>query len=274
MVMLLAKISPLDFGIAHYLVGLAIGDFLTRHQYDKTAREAHHRAHDVLDQDDGDALFVESNEQSQYLLDFRMSETGHRLVGDQEFWLRGHGARQFELAHFDLGKIARQVSRLGFETHFAQQVGATVLDDIRGMMGAARRDGVKQRDADIVDQTQTDERPRQLKASRQAAMGTLMGFEAIQRMAVEANAALLIAQRAADAIDQRRLAGAVRPDQAEPLARRDRERNVVERDKAAETLAEIFDLKEIGLCAGTVHGTVPGASGSTRRRPTNSSGLR
>ena len=45
-------------------------------------------------------------------------------------------------------------------------------------------------------------------------------------------------QRAADAIDQGRLARAVGPDQAEPLALLDLEVDAVERDEAAEALAE------------------------------------
>jgi len=36
-----------------------------------------------------------------------MRQSGHRLVGDQQFRLRRHGARQFELAHLDLREVAR-----------------------------------------------------------------------------------------------------------------------------------------------------------------------
>src|SRR5271154_3779082 len=102
-------------------------------------------------------------------------------------------------------------------------------------------------------------------------MGALMGGKPVDLAAIEAHTAFLVAQRTADAIDQRTLAGAVRPDQAEALTGRYREQNVFKRDKAAEPLAEIIDLKQIGVGAG--HGADPGASVSTRR-PTNSSGLR
>src|SRR5580704_17382998 len=120
-----------------------------------------------------------------------MCETRHRLVGDQEFWLRRHGAREFELAHLDLGEVAGQPPRLFFETDLVQQVGASCLDVLRGTAGAARRDGVEERNADIVDQTHTDEGPRQLKTSRQSAMRALVGIEAVELLAVEANRALL-----------------------------------------------------------------------------------
>ena len=58
------------------------------------------------------------------------------------------------------------------------------------------------------------------------------------------HAAGLVLQRAADAVHQRRLARAVRPDQAEALARRDVEIDAVERDEAAEALADLVDLEE------------------------------
>ena len=142
------------------------------------------------------------------------------------------------------------------------------VDVVGGADGAARRDGVEQRDAHIVDQTEAGERPRQLKAAGQSEMGALMRGQAVERPAIEAHRALLVAQRAADAIDQRRFAGTVRSDEAEPLARLDRQRDIFQRDEAAEPLAEIVDVKQLR------HGTVPGASASIRRRPTKSSGLR
>src|SRR5271170_2015649 len=109
-------------------------------------------------------------------------------------------------------------------------------------------------------------------------MGALMREKPIKLAAVEVDRALLVVQRAADAIDQSRFTRAVRPDQAEPLARRDGERNAFECDKAAEALAEILDLEEIGSrgggCAGDGgHGADSGAAASTRRRPTKSSGF-
>src|ERR1700691_3423415 len=58
MVRLLAKIGPLHFRIAHDVVGLAIGDLAAGDQHDEAARKTHHRTHDMLDEDDGDALFV------------------------------------------------------------------------------------------------------------------------------------------------------------------------------------------------------------------------
>src|SRR6185437_9068229 len=56
----------------------------------------------------------------------------------------------------------------------------------------------------------------------------------------------LILQRAADAVDQRALAGAVRADQAESFAGVDVEADVVERNEAAEPLADILHAQQGG----------------------------
>src|SRR4029077_5783675 len=134
--------------------------------------------------------------------------------------------------------------------------------------GAARVDRIEQRDADIVDQVHAGERPRQLEAARQAETGALMRGEAIDGTAVETHGTSFIVQRAADAIDQRALAGAVRADEAEALANRHVERDILQRDEAAEAFAEIVDFEQVGRGAFSLgalsHGTDPGASVSMR----------
>src|SRR5450631_4939027 len=75
-------------------------------------------------------------------------------------------------------------------------------------------------------------------------MRALMGGKPIDHTAVEIDSAGLVLQRAADAIDQRALARAVRADQPEPLARLHLEVDAVERDEAAEPLADIIDVQQ------------------------------
>src|SRR6202023_1882398 len=100
------------------------------------------------------------------------------------------------------------------------------------------------RHADVVDQVQGAERLRQLEAARQPQPGALMRDQPVERPAVEGDAAGLVLQRAAQAIDEGALARAVWPDQPDPLAGGDRQVDAVERDKAAEPLAEPADGKE------------------------------
>src|SRR6185437_8876083 len=245
MTRLFAKISPLDFRIAHHRLRIAVGDLAPGHQHDQARREFHHRAHDVLDQDDGDAALVELEQQRQDVVDLGMRQTGHRLVGDEELGLGRHGAGELDLAHLDLRQVARPALRLLGEADELQQlVAARVELTRRQMRAAARIDGVEQRDADVLGDAEAAERPRQLEAPRHAEAGALMRREAVHRPAIEADAAAVVAQRAAQAVDQRALARAVGPDEADALAGADGKPDPIERGEAAEMFAEILDLEE------------------------------
>src|SRR5215469_15663253 len=137
-------------------------------------------------------------------------------------------------------------------------------------------DRVQQGNAYIVGKAEADERPRQLETARQAEMRALMGQQAVNSLAGETHRALLVAQRATDAIHKRALAGPVGPDQPQPFAGRDCERNIFECDEAAEALAQTVDMQErlrgTALRAASTrqmrraHGTLPGISASTRLR--------
>src|SRR5689334_25417915 len=87
-------------------------------------------------------------------------------------------------------------------------------------------------------------RPRQLERAREAQHRALMRRQAVDLAAVERDAAGFILQRTADAIHQSRLARAVRADQTEPLARCNFEIDAVERDEAAEALADLLNVQE------------------------------
>src|SRR5207248_5174126 len=105
-------------------------------------------------------------------------------------------------------------------------------------------DGVEQRHPDIVDEVQRMKRLWQLKAARQSEPGAFMRDQPVERAAVERHRAGLVAQRAAQTIDQRALARAVRTDQPDPLAGGDRQIDALERDKPAEALAERADREQ------------------------------
>src|SRR5579883_1120232 len=167
--------------------------------------------------------------------------------------------------------------RLALEADLPQKVVTTRLHVGLRIAGAACLDGVEQRDADVVDEIEAYERPRQLKAARQTETGALMRRQAVEGLAGESHRSLLIAQSATNAIDECALARSVRTDQTQALAGRDRERDILQRNKSAEALAEVLYLEKVGCRAHVsgAHGTVPGASASIwRRRPTKSSGLR
>src|SRR6516165_388913 len=216
-----------------------------------------------------------------------MSKSGHGLIGDEELGLGRHRASELEFAHFHLREVARQAPCLVAEADLAQKRRAAILDLVRTVMTAAPLcDRVQQRNAYIVGKGKTDEWPRQLETARQSEMRALMGQQSVKFLAGKTHRALLVAQRATDAIHKCALAGSIGADQPEPLAGKDCERNIFERDEAAEAFAQTVDsqkrlrrsaLRGGLICAAEIsraHGTFPGISASTRRRPTKSSGLR
>src|SRR5258707_397045 len=64
------KVSPLHFRVLHDLRRRAFADDPAGVEADDALREAHHRLHDVLDHDDGDAGFVQLGKDLQHLVDF------------------------------------------------------------------------------------------------------------------------------------------------------------------------------------------------------------
>src|SRR5882724_2280959 len=127
------------------------------------------------------------------------------------------------------------------------------------MRAGAGVHGVEERHAQVLGDAEARERPRQLEAACETAAGALVRGEPVHGGAIEAHGARLVAQRAADAVDQRRLAGAVRANEAEPLAGLDRQVDAVERHEAAEAFADVVDLEQRS------HGVLLPAAGSRSR---------
>src|SRR6516162_202790 len=245
MLRLLAKIGPLDLGVADRLLRGTVGDLLAGNQYHEPCREAHHRTHDVLDQDDRDALLVEADQHHQDLLDLGRRQAGHRLVGEQQPRGAGDRAGELELAHFDLGQIARQPARLVGEPDIIEQCQAALAD---GTIRKPRPDPgihrVEERNAQIVDEAEAAKGFGQLKAPGKPEPCALVCRQAVDCAAVKGDIAAVVVQCTGKAVDQRTLARAVRPDQPEPLTGIDGEIDALERDKAAKALAETADLEQ------------------------------
>src|SRR5579885_1091106 len=243
--MLLAKIGPLDLGMADHLLRIAVGDLLAGHEHDKALREAHNRAHDVLDQNDGDALSDQAVHQLENIVDLRVRQARQRFIGDEQLGIGGERARELELSHFDLREVARPPVGLGGEPHHAQQFLAARGD--RRLGHAPRRTRVhriEQRDAQVLRHRHAAERPRKLEAAGDTQPGALIGREPIERLAVERHGAGLVAQHAGDAVDERAFARAIGADEAQALSAPHLEIDAVERDEAAEALAEPADLEQ------------------------------
>ena len=91
-------------------------------------------------------------------------------------------------------------------------------------------------------------RPHDLEGAADAAPADLIGRKTIDAFAGESDGAAVGREHTGDHVEKRRLAGAVRPDHRKNLAFRHFETDAVDRDKAAETLADAVDCQERAHC--------------------------
>src|SRR3984957_15868647 len=243
----MARLSAKE-GLLHALVGHDFGrradrDDLAGVEAHHAIRKPHHRLHDVLDHDDGDVLTGEAHEEIKHLVDFRTGQAGHGLVGNQEFRMRRHCAGEFHLAQFHLAEFRRGNGGLGREPHSRQ-------DRHHGVATLRCRDDfVRDRrevecDHEVFGDRHAPDRPRDLKAARNAAARPHMRLQPRDVFITEQDSAGFGPQRAGNAVDQRRLPRTVGADESETLSLTNVDADVVERDEAAEALGERGDTQQ------------------------------
>jgi hypothetical protein len=99
-------------------------------------------------------------------------------------------------------------------------------------------------DHHVVEHAHAAEQRQVLERAADADLGDAMARHRQQRPAVEHDRAALAVVQAADAVEQRGLAGAVRPDQPDDAPGRDVERHAVERDDAAEAYPDLLHSQQ------------------------------
>ena len=101
-------------------------------------------------------------------------------------------------------------------------------------------------DQDVVAHAHAAEQRDVLEGAADAEAGHAVAAEALERAALEQDVAVGVAVDAADAVEQRGLAGAVRSDQAADLAIADIERHAAERDTPPKRMATL-DTRSRGV---------------------------
>ncbi len=96
----------------------------------------------------------------------------------------------------------------------------------------------------VLDQRHVGERARDLERAGEAHGDAAMRGRGLRLRALNEDAARIRALPAGDQIEHRRLAGAVRSDQAGDLAPADAQGNAVHRDKTAEAFDEVLGRQD------------------------------
>ena len=99
-------------------------------------------------------------------------------------------------------------------------------------------------DQDVVAHAHAAEQRDVLEGAAEAEAGHAMAAKVLERATLEQDVAVGEAVEAADAVEQRGLAGTVRPDQAADLAVADIERHAAKRDHAAEPHRDIGNVEQ------------------------------
>jgi hypothetical protein len=93
-----AQIGVDDGAVGAHLIGRAIGDDLAVMQHDDPFRDAHHRLHIVLDEQNGHVGAVELDDEAREIGLLGRVHAGHRLVEQKQLGLERQGAGDLEAA--------------------------------------------------------------------------------------------------------------------------------------------------------------------------------
>jgi hypothetical protein len=170
-------------------------------------------------------------------------------------------ARASSSFQIDLGEGGRALVGAILEAHQLEDRDRLVP---KGLPTAPLTAGVFERDQEVVEHRHAAERARDLEAARDAEPHALVSGQPRHVPALEHHGAAVAPQRARDAVDHGGLAGAVRADQAQALAMVDMQAHGIQRDEAAEPLAERRHLEDALSHVPLARASDPG---SARRCP-------
>ena len=178
-------------------------------EHQEAMREAHHRAHGVLDDDDGEPRRRELPDHRQHVLDRAGAEPGQRLVHQQQTRLPRKRASELHQPEIKRAEPRRPVAGAGAE--------ADARQGHLGCGGGARL--IRRRDigADqhVLQHGHALKGAHHLEGAADAEAADAVGLEAPEIAAGEGDGAAIRPQEAVQQVEQRRLAGAVGSDDAE-----------------------------------------------------------
>ena len=262
-------------GPLHHVGGRAFGEQLAVVEDDDAVGQRHHRAHHVLDEDDGRALVADAPDQRHRVVDLARRQAAQHLVEQHQPRPRGERAGQLE----ELALVQVQVVRARVRPCPRRPVKSShCIAWLRAGVGSRTRAAEHRRQRHVVEHAQVRRRAAgsgRCGRCRRRAMrcaGTAGELAALEHDRAGGRRVV-----AADDVDEGRLARAVRPEQAEDLAAPHVDVDAGERAHAAERLVQaahaqqhVADRAAAGRSAGSVRrggGTARLAAGRRGRGP-------
>ncbi len=201
----LAEIGLDDAGIAGNRLRRAFGDDAALRQHEDMPGQAHHRLHDVLDHDDGDAAIADGEDHRHHIANLGRVEPRQHLVEQEQPRLDRQRAGKLEA----LSSRNRKARRRTVE----RRIQPDRAGDVAGGVERIRARGPRQvsADRDVFPHRQAYERLHDLEGAGDAAARQPMRRHAGDVGAIIDDAALTRRQESGDDREQRGLACAVRP---------------------------------------------------------------
>jgi len=232
-------VDALHLGVLHHRLRFALGQLRAKVDDEEPVGQRQQRVHDMLDPDHRDAGGLDARELAHQFLRLVFCQAPGDLVEQQQLRLRGQRARQLEALAIQESQRRRGPVRLrgqpGLLEHRMRRLPRRAL----GLAAAEAGRG-----HEVLEHGHRAEGLRHLVAAADAAAAASMRREARDVAAVVFDATGVAAHVARDQVEQRRLAGAVRTEDAERLARFDRERDVVRDLHRAVGLADAVQAEQ------------------------------
>src|SRR5687767_6321329 len=246
-----------EVGVEHGLVladlfGRSLGDLATVVEHDHPVGDVHHHAHVVLDEGDGGAeLAVDVKDEARHVLLLLDVHARHRLVEQKQRRLGGERAAELHALLQPVGQLAGRSLADGLDLEEVDD--ALHLGPVGQLLplGGAPPERVEQEVAshlqetsghEVVEHAHATKQGDVLERSRDAERGHVGRRQVRALAALELDAPLVRMVEAAHDVQQRRLAGAVRPDDREDLAATDLEAHLAQRQQRTEADADVLDL--------------------------------
>ncbi|MCY1305955.1 hypothetical protein D9M70_557870 [compost metagenome] len=191
----------------------------------------------MFDPDDGNALLLDGTDGRDQLVAFGFRQTAGDLVQQQQPGFGGKRPCQFQPLALQKGEAAGQYIRLLEQAGVHQDFGAAVT----GFRLAPPR-AKTARDEQVLKDCQLFEGLRDLEGPPHARKTARHRRRSGDIHAAEADRAAVGGDVAGNQIEQRRLAGAVRPDDAQRLTLADRKADLVGDGQRAEALRDPLEL--------------------------------
>ena len=202
--------------------------------------QLHHRLHRVLDDQHGNPVRPQLPDDRQNIIEVVVCEPGERLVEQHQPGMRDQGACQLHQPQFPGGQAAGDSARLRAQPDPVER-GQRHLARGRIIGGAD-----ESTDDDVFEHRHARKGAHDLKGASDPAAADLVGPQAGDRLAGEAYRAAIGGEKPVDDVEQRRLAGAVRADDAVEPALGKGEVDPVQRAQPAERDPDIAQHQKIG----------------------------